>query len=72
LEVIPVTVTSRKFADAGHMDRLTNEAQYVLENLRRAREEVAAHPELFDTDALERIEKAISSVQEVRLEAKAA
>jgi hypothetical protein len=54
------------------MDRLTNEAQYVLENLRRAREEVTAHPELFDPDALERIDKAIAAVREVRLEAKAA
>jgi hypothetical protein len=53
------------------MDRLTNEALYVLENLRRAREEVTAHPELFDPDALERIDKAIAFVQGVRL-AKAA
>jgi hypothetical protein len=54
------------------MDRLTNEAQYVLANLLRAREDVTTHPEWFDPDALGRIDKAIASVREVRREAKAA
>jgi hypothetical protein len=54
------------------MDRLTNEAVYVLENLYRMRQEVIAHPGLFEPDALERIDKAIASIQDVALEVKAA
>jgi hypothetical protein len=48
------------------MDRLTNEANYVLENLCRVRQEVSTHPELFEPDAVERIDKAIAAMQEVR------
>jgi len=45
---------------------------YVLENLYRSREEVIAHPELFEPDSLEQIEKAIVHCQEVKGGAKAA
>jgi hypothetical protein len=48
------------------MARRQDEADYVLDNLRRAREEVLIHPEWFTPAALERIEQAISQVQEVR------
>ena len=54
------------------MDRVTNEAEYVLEVLYRMRIEVTAHPKWFEADALEQIDKAIASVQDVRLEVKAA
>ena len=49
-----------------------NPLDYVLENLFRTREEVIAHPEWFDPDTLERIDKAILRTQEIRAEAKAA
>ena len=55
-----------------HMDRRTEETDYVLESLRRARPEVIAHPEWFDPDALELIDKAIASIQETKLEVHAA
>ncbi len=48
------------------MARRRDEADYVLDNLRRAREQVLIHPEWFTPVALERIEQAISQVQEVR------
>jgi hypothetical protein len=54
------------------MDRLTNEAEYVLEVLCRMRQEVTAHPQWFEPDAVERIDKAIASIQDVRPGAKAA
>ena len=50
------------------MDRRTEETEYVLESLRRARQEITAHPEWFDDDALERIDKAIASIHEAKLE----
>jgi len=54
------------------MDRRTDEAQYVRENLLRARQEVIAHQEWFEPDAVERIDEAIASLQGARREAKAA
>ena len=48
------------------------EVMRVLEVLHRVRQEVIAHAELFDPDAVERIDKAIASLQEVTLEVKAA
>jgi hypothetical protein len=54
------------------MDRRADEADYLLENLLRMREEVVAHPEWLEPNALERLDKAIASIQEVRLAAKAA
>ena len=43
-----------------------NPVDYVLENLYRSREEAIAHPELFEPDALGRIDKAILHCQDVR------
>ncbi len=48
------------------MARRRDEADYVLDNLLRAREEVLIHPEWFSPLAVERIDQAISQVQEVR------
>jgi hypothetical protein len=48
------------------MQRRREEADYVLENLRRARDEVLAHPEWFAPVALKRIDDAIVYVQEAR------
>ncbi len=48
------------------MQRRRDEADYVLENLCRARSEVLAHPEWFAPVALKRIEEAIGYVQEAR------
>jgi hypothetical protein len=41
-------------------------ADYVLQNLYRSREEVIAHPDWFQPDSLERIEKAIVYTQEAK------
>jgi len=54
------------------MDRRTDETDYVLENLCRARQEVIAHPEWFEPEALERIDKAIASIRDAKLGAQAA
>ena len=54
------------------MDRRIDEWDYVVRNLYRSRRDVIAHPERFDPDALQRIDKAIASIGEVRLAAKAA
>jgi len=43
-----------------------NPLDYVLENLYRSREQVIAHPELFEPDSLERIDKAIRYTEEIR------
>ena len=54
------------------MDRLTDEAEYVLALLHRMREEVIANPQLFDPDGQEQIGKAIASIEEVKHTVKAA
>lgn len=54
------------------MDRRTDEGDYVLKNLCRARQEVIAHPEWFEPDALQRIDQAIASIEAAKLAAKAA
>jgi hypothetical protein len=43
-----------------------NPLDYVLENLNRSREQVIAHPEWFQPDSLERIDRAIVRTQEIR------
>jgi len=43
-----------------------NPLDYVLENLYRSREDVIAHPERYQPDSLERIDKAILRTQEIR------
>ena len=54
------------------MDRKAEEANYVLENLCRARQEVIAHPELFEPDSLERIERALAAIEKAQLADQAA
>ena len=49
------------------MQRLIEETNHVLENLLRARQEVIAHPESFEADALKQIDKTIASMKEVKL-----
>lgn len=72
--VIPVTVLAKELDHAlvgvlseRAMQRLIEEINYVLENLLRARQEVIAHPESFECDALQRIDKTIASMTEVKL-----
>ena len=47
------------------MQRLVDEAQYVLALLYRMRDEVSANPKLFDPGAQERIDEAIARIQAV-------
>jgi hypothetical protein len=44
-----------------------NVLDYVRDNLYRSRERVIAHPELFEPDSLERIDKAIRYTEEIRV-----
>ena len=53
------------------MDRRIDEKDYALRNLYRARQEVIANPAWFEPDALQRIDKAIASIEEARLAAAA-
>lgn len=53
------------------MDRLTDEMEYVLMILYEMRTEVIARPQLFDPDALKRIDDAIRRI-EVEKQVKAA
>jgi hypothetical protein len=43
------------------------EAEYVLAVLHQMRGEVSTNPELFDSDAQERIDEAVSYVQDILL-----
>ena len=45
------------------MDRRTDEGAYVLKNLYRTRQEVIAHPEWFEPDALEQIDTAMAAIE---------
>ena len=47
------------------MERVADEAQYVLAVLYRMRDEVSADPKLFEPDAQERIREAIVRMQDV-------
>jgi hypothetical protein len=47
------------------MQRLIDEAEYVLKVLWRMRDEVSANPKCFDVDARERIDEAIARAQNV-------
>lgn len=47
------------------MDRLADEAEYVLAILYRMRDEVIANRAWFDSDALERIDEAIARIEGV-------
>ena len=54
------------------MDRQIEEADYILKNLYRARQEVVANPAWLEPDALRRIDNAIALIEKARLVAKAA
>jgi len=45
------------------MERMVDEAEYVLTVLYRMRDVVSANPKLFDPDAQERIDEAIDHTQ---------
>lgn len=47
------------------MQRVVDEAEYVLAVLRRMRDKVSENPELYDPHAHERMDEAISHVQHV-------
>jgi hypothetical protein len=49
------------------MERTMEEAEYVLAVLQQMRGEVSTNPELFDSDAQERIDQAVSYVQDILL-----
>lgn len=53
------------------MEQVEN-LQYVLKNLYLAREAVIAHPEWYEPDALDRIDRAITAAQGGRFQATAA
>jgi hypothetical protein len=44
----------------------------VLDVFYRMRQEVTTHPQWFEPDAVERVDKAIASIHQVRLKVKAA
>ena len=46
------------------MQRMIDEAEYVLRVLHRMRDEASANPELFDLDASKRIDEAIIRVED--------
>jgi hypothetical protein len=46
------------------MQRVIDEAEYVLRVLHRMRDESSANPELFDLDASKRIDEAITRVED--------
>lgn len=45
------------------MQRVVDEARYVLAVLHRMREEISANPELYDPDAQKRIDEATARVE---------
>ena len=47
------------------MQRIVDEAEYVLRNLCRMRDEISAHPQDFDPDAQARLAEAIARIQAV-------
>ncbi len=64
-KVIPVTAFLRSVPHTGIMQRIVDEAEYVLAALNRMRDEVSADPKLFDPDAQERIDEAIVRIEDV-------
>lgn len=53
------------------MERLIDEAQYVLRALYQTRDEVSANPNSFAPDAAERIDEAIAHMHDVLRSARA-
>jgi hypothetical protein len=49
------------------MERTMEEAEYVLAVLHQMRGEVSTNPQLFDSDAQERIDEAVAYVQDILL-----
>ena len=64
-EVIRVTATATQASDTRIMQRVVDEAEYVLTVLRRMRDEVLENPEQYDSDAQERMDEAIARIQHV-------
>jgi hypothetical protein len=59
LEVIPVTAIPTSVPYTRSVQRIVDEAEYVLAVLYRVRHEASARPDLFDPDAQKRIDEAI-------------
>jgi hypothetical protein len=60
-----ITAKPRKFHHSGVMQRVVDEAEYVLTILHRMRNEARCKPESYDPDAQKRIGEAIARVEEV-------
>jgi hypothetical protein len=58
-----VTATRRSLPHTSVMQRVVDEAEYVLAALHRMRDAVSADPTLFDPDAQQRIDEAIVRIQ---------
>jgi len=61
-----MTITA-KLICLNHTDmvqRVVDEAEYVLTILRRVRSEASANPELYDSDAQRRIDEAIARIED--------
>ena len=65
LEVIAVTAAPAQPSHTSAVQRIVDEAEYVLANLYRMRDEVSANPKLFDADAQRRIDEAIGRTLDV-------
>lgn len=63
--MIPITAIPTESLHTSLVQRVIDEAGYVLAVLYRMRDEVYANPNLFDPDAQERIDKAIARLQGV-------
>jgi hypothetical protein len=64
-----ITAINMSFIHAGIMQRVVDEAEYVLTVLNRMRDEVVENRELYDLNAREQIEEAIARVKDVLREA---
>jgi len=62
-EVTAITAKSRNFNHTGLMQRVIDEAEYVLTVLHHMRNEACCNPALYDPDAQERIDQAIAGLR---------
>ena len=60
-----LTAKPRKFNHTGVMQRVVDEAEYVLTILHHMRNEARCNPESYDPDAQKRIDEAIARVEEM-------
>ena len=67
-----VTASPMKANHNASMQRVVDEAEYVLRVLRRVRGEASSNAELFDPDAGKRIDEAIARVEDVLRQAQLA